>query len=389
MTVERAGKTKSCASNWRFPVDPNPVRTLGLVMKMGPITAVQANSPAAAAGVRPGRHLVKVDGRPVDDPMRLPDQLARRAGKTVELTLERKGSKTPVVLSMRLRKPLSFFAPELVLMDSPLEVGALESPTGAQRGRAGGRRQSGCQGQAVARRRRRAGAVAAARKTLQQFKSDQAEISVPFGERDRNWPALCNALQDVLPGTVVRLTVVRDGKERWTALEPVEVADWHSPKRGFVFDPLTVAHRATSIGNALKLGGRETLEQLTMVFRSVKKLSTHDVSPRAGRPLVHHPDGDACRRRRHGQLLQFLTFLSANLAILNFLPIPLLDGGLMMFLIYEGIRGKPANEHVQVVLTYIGLAFIIGLMVWVMGLDFGLIPRRSGGRFRSCDHDFV
>ena len=76
------------------------------------------------------------------------------------------------------------------------------------------------------------------------------------------------------------------------------------------------------------------------------------------------------------QLLLFLTLLSANLAVLNFLPIPLLDGGLMMFLIYEGIRGKPANERVQVVLTYIGLALILALMVWVLGLDFGLISRR-------------
>ena len=76
------------------------------------------------------------------------------------------------------------------------------------------------------------------------------------------------------------------------------------------------------------------------------------------------------------KLLLFLTMLSANLAVLNFLPIPLLDGGHMMFLIYEGIRGKPANERVQVVLTYVGLIFILALMVWVLGLDFGLISRR-------------
>ena len=46
------------------------------------------------------------------------------------------------------------------------------------------------------------------------------------------------------------------------------------------------------------------------------------------------------------------------------------------FLIYKGIRGKPADKRVQIVLTYIGLAFILGLMVWVIGLDFGLISRR-------------
>jgi regulator of sigma E protease len=79
--------------------------------------------------------------------------------------------------------------------------------------------------------------------------------------------------------------------------------------------------------------------------------------------------------RGPGNLLLFLTLLSANLAVLNFLPIPLLDGGHFVFLLYEGIRGKPADERVQEILTYIGLAFILGLMIFVLGLDFGLIPR--------------
>jgi regulator of sigma E protease len=68
--------------------------------------------------------------------------------------------------------------------------------------------------------------------------------------------------------------------------------------------------------------------------------------------------------------------LSANLAVLNFLPIPVLDGGHFVLLAYEGIRGKPANEHVQAVLAYVGLALLIALMVWVCGLDFGLFSRR-------------
>ena len=65
----------------------------------------------------------------------------------------------------------------------------------------------------------------------------------------------------------------------------------------------------------------------------------------------------------------FLTLLSANLAVINFLPIPLLDGGHMVLLAWEGIRGKPADERVQIVLTYLGLFFILGLMAWVIGLD--------------------
>ena len=76
------------------------------------------------------------------------------------------------------------------------------------------------------------------------------------------------------------------------------------------------------------------------------------------------------------KLLLFLTFLSANLAVLNFLPIPVLDGGHFVLLAYEGIRGKPADERVQVGLSYIGLILILTLMVWAIGLDFGLFSRR-------------
>ena len=68
-------------------------------------------------------------------------------------------------------------------------------------------------------------------------------------------------------------------------------------------------------------------------------------------------------------MLIFLTLLSANLAVLNFLPIPVLDGGHMMFLAYEGLMGKPVNERIAFGLTLLGLSFIVGLMVYVIGLD--------------------
>jgi regulator of sigma E protease len=73
------------------------------------------------------------------------------------------------------------------------------------------------------------------------------------------------------------------------------------------------------------------------------------------------------------RLLLFLTMLSANLAIVNFLPIPVLDGGHMVFLAYEGIFRRPVTEKVQVALTYAGLLFILGLMAFVIFLDVSRI----------------
>ena len=76
-----------------------------------------------------------------------------------------------------------------------------------------------------------------------------------------------------------------------------------------------------------------------------------------------------------GNLLVFLTLLSANLAVLNFLPIPILDGGHMLFLTWEAIRRKPPDERVQLALTYCGLLLVLALMTWVLLLDFGVISR--------------
>jgi regulator of sigma E protease len=74
-------------------------------------------------------------------------------------------------------------------------------------------------------------------------------------------------------------------------------------------------------------------------------------------------------------LLMFLTFLSANLAVLNFLPIPALDGGHIMFLLWEGLFRKPVNERVQMALTMAGVACLLALMVLVFGLDFWRFSR--------------
>jgi regulator of sigma E protease len=55
------------------------------------------------------------------------------------------------------------------------------------------------------------------------------------------------------------------------------------------------------------------------------------------------------------------------------LPIPILDGGHMLFLAYEGIFRRPVSEKVQVILTYAGLMMILGLMLFVVFLDIGSI----------------
>ena len=68
-------------------------------------------------------------------------------------------------------------------------------------------------------------------------------------------------------------------------------------------------------------------------------------------------------------ILQFTALLSINLAIINFLPLPALDGGRVLFLIIEKIRGKAVNQKVEQIIHATGFFLLILLMIIVTGKD--------------------
>jgi regulator of sigma E protease len=71
-----------------------------------------------------------------------------------------------------------------------------------------------------------------------------------------------------------------------------------------------------------------------------------------------------------------MSLLSVNLAVLNLLPIPVLDGGHLVFLLIEGVRGKALSLNQRMRLTQVGVVLILALMVFAIGNDvlrlFGL-----------------
>jgi regulator of sigma E protease len=68
-------------------------------------------------------------------------------------------------------------------------------------------------------------------------------------------------------------------------------------------------------------------------------------------------------------LIWFLAMISANLAVVNFLPIPIVDGGLFTFLIIEKIAGKPLSPRMQTVAQLVGMAIILSVFVLVTYQD--------------------
>jgi regulator of sigma E protease len=346
-------------------VPPQPMRRLGLVMTMGEVAAIQVGSPAAAEGIKAHDRIVKIDGKPVDDPMLLPDQLRRRAGETITLTIDREGSGAPIDIPVTLRRvdwyehphrennPLSI--PELgiayrvlnrvdrVIPGSPAEKAGIQPGEMIQQA-----------------------TIFPPDAGLVKDKLKQSEINIDFDEKNQNWPCFFYTLQKVHPSSPVVLELNNKRKAR---METELAADWFNPDRGFIFAPETSLKKAQTFSQAVDFGANETGESLTMVLRFLKKLGTQISMKALGGPVTIAMAAGQAAEQGPANLLIFLTLLSANLAVINLLPIPLLDGGHLIFLAYEGIRGKPANERVQIVLSLLGMVFLIGLMLFVIGMD--------------------
>ena len=63
--------------------------------------------------------------------------------------------------------------------------------------------------------------------------------------------------------------------------------------------------------------------------------------------------------------LYLLAFISANLAVINFLPIPVVDGGVFVLLIVEKLRGRPVGIRLQEIISYAGLSLIVALFLYL------------------------
>jgi len=75
------------------------------------------------------------------------------------------------------------------------------------------------------------------------------------------------------------------------------------------------------------------------------------------------------RHRRTGGYDSHLALISVNLVVINLFPMLPLDGGLLMFLLYEGLRGRPASPRVQEIAQIVGVVLLVALIVLVTQND--------------------
>jgi regulator of sigma E protease len=373
LTVERAAGPQAPAATVDVELPAQRRLEFGMTMTPLPIKDVQEGSPAAAAGIRAGDRLLAIDGAAVGDPLTLDDRLRRLADTAVKLTVGREGEADRTV-EVRPRE-VTWRDDSISGIGSPTSIAslgiALPVDTVVAAVAAGG---PAAQADIVPGDR----IVKAWLLTPEQVAEKKPGMPVKFSAREPNWPAVMGILQDLPAGTKLRLEVETAGRENRTVeLVPAEAGDQFVVDRGLVFEPVYRLVRAESFGAALGQGLRKAGEDLSLVYGFLGKLWNRQISARLlGGPIEIAKQAGRSASEGFSRLLLFLTMLSANLAVVNFLPIPVLDGGHMVFLVYELLRGKPPSEGVVAVLSYIGLALLLTLMMFVFGLDLGLIPRQ-------------
>jgi regulator of sigma E protease len=191
------------------------------------------------------------------------------------------------------------------------------------------------------------------------------------GRTVKDWAELYSALRDQA-GKDVTLTVRRSARPEAELTEAkiglldskaFDPNDYNfdmfiGKSRGF-FDPIMTTVRKESLGAALKWSLRESTGFMISTYVSIRSLILGNVSAdQFVGPLGM--GGIAVRMAERGfmHFFYFMAIISAVLAVMNFLPLPVVDGGHAVFLIIEKIRGKPLPIRAMNITQLIGLILL-------------------------------
>ncbi|HEY1629145.1 MAG TPA: RIP metalloprotease, partial [Tepidisphaeraceae bacterium] len=117
---------------------------------------------------------------------------------------------------------------------------------------------------------------------------------------------------------------------------------------------------------AARWGVGETRDLIVQFYLTLRRMIQGSVAAsNAMGPVGIFTQGSKIADRGFDWLIWFLAMISANLAVVNFLPIPIVDGGLFVFLILEKIMRKPLSPRVQSIAQIVGLALIASVFLFV------------------------
>ncbi len=375
--IESPGKEGSSPTRTRVTLPAVAMLTFGLRMTPGPVASIQKGSIADRAGFKKGDRIIKVEGSDTFDPMHLPGDLYGRAGKPTAFVVERsvEGKATTVEMKATPDDSLPDVEP-IIDPTAPLKIPGLGLAMAVEPKVA-----AVDEGSPAAKAGLKPGDVLTGmivpplEDAGKRAKEQRLTFSKP-AEKEKDvvevgWPHLF-WYEQAVPRKEVKLLVA--GASTPVALTPVPDRLWENPNRGLNLEPIARDLPPLPLRPAIRRAAEDTYDNVVGIYAMIRSLFQGRVSTKnlAGLPRIAEISYyQASLGWIH--LIQFLGMLSINLAVLNFLPIPPLDGGQIVFLVAEKIRGKPLPDSALTVLMIAGLALVAFLMLFTILQDIYLM----------------
>ncbi|MCK4850376.1 MAG: RIP metalloprotease RseP [Phycisphaerae bacterium] len=184
-----------------------------------------------------------------------------------------------------------------------------------------------------------------------------------------NWSDVIGRLQE-RAGSRAKLTYSFEGntKSIWLTVPPAHSSVWQHGWRFFAdvdtkADLITV--KTDSLPEAVYIGLHKTWFFIQSIYLTITRVAQGSIGTDAlaGPVGITHLSFMVLKQGGITYFLYFMGMIGVNLAMVNFLPIPLLDGGHALFLLFEKIKGSPVSVRVQTIATSIGIAAIAALFL--------------------------
>ena len=319
------------------------------------IGAVESGSIADKGGLSAGQEIVSVDGEPTSGWAAVNLQLVRRLGEsgTVALSVRDQGSTVDSPRELALDKWLKG-------ADEPDPIRSL-----------GIRPWRPALPPVLAELDPKGPAQAAGLKTGDR-------LVALDGQALSDWQQVVDAVR-LRPDAKISLRIERDGAQLDVPLTLAIRGEGKTATgylgagvKGIDWPPEMLREVSFGPVAAVGEGARRTWTMTVLTFDSLKKMLFGELSVKnLSGPITIAKVAGASAQSGVGDFLNFLAYLSISLGVLNLLPIPVLDGGHLLFYLIEWVRGRPLSDRVQGWGIQIGISLVVGVMLLALINDLG------------------
>jgi len=171
-------------------------------------------------------------------------------------------------------------------------------------------------------------------------------------------------------GEALEIIYQRGDETQGVEIEPVLTTQGHPGRIGLLPKPMPLV-RHYGWPKSIQVGFSKTTSVVIRIYLALRAMITRRISARQqlGGPITIAVASYYFASEGVAKLLYFLGIISVSLVLINLLPLPVLDGGLLFLLGVEKLKGSPVSQKTQEIANYIGWALLISLMLWVTLFD--------------------